>query len=199
MNRLNWRKNMTEAASEISGGTRLLLMFFHRAEDESCIKTLTETLEDENVVRVIEREAVPLKFEVEENKEMAGRYHIDWVPTFIVAEENGRELERWVGYLPPREFTEQLLLSKGIAAFHLERLAEAIREFEELVEEFPDSELVPEAEYYLGAASYKQTGSTDAFDDACEMLTRTHPESIWTKKCAVWAHPPRFKKPFVGY
>lgn len=199
MTRLQWRKNIDEASSEIRGGTRLLLMVFHSKDDESSCKVLAETLENERVVSVVEREFAPVKIDVEENKEMAERYHVDWTPAFIITDENGRELERFVGYLPPEEFIEQMLLSKGLAAFHINRYAEAIGEFEELVEEFPDSDLVPEAEYYLGAASYKHTGSTDVFGDACEMLTRTHPESIWTKKCSVWAHQSKYSKPFVGY
>ncbi len=199
MSRLNFRKNIQEAGHEVRGGTRLLLLVFSSAEDESSLKTFTETLEDEKVIKVLEREVAVVSMDMEKNKKMAGKYNIEWIPTFIVADESGNELERWVGYLPPVEFIEQLMLSKGLAEFHLKRYREAIREFEVLVDEYPDSELVPEAKFYLGAASYKENGTTDAFDDACEMLTTTHPESIWTKKCSVWAHPSKQRKPFVGY
>lgn len=198
MKNMEWRKNIAEAASEISGGNRLLLMLFY-GDDESSVRTLNETLTDDRVVSIIEREAAVLKFNTDEHRELAEERHIDWSPTFIIADESGRELERWVGYLPPQEFIEQMILSKGLAAFHLERLEEAASEFEELVAEYPDSQFVPEAEYYLGATAFKQTGTTDAFGDACEMLSRTHPESIWTKKCSVWAHQTKYKKPFVGY
>lgn len=198
MKTMIWRKNIQEASSEISGGTRLLLMLFH-GNDQSSVRVLNETLTNDKVVGIIEREAVALKFNVNEFKEMAVERHIDLTPTFIIADESGRELERWVGYLPAQEFVEQMILSKGLAAFHLERLEEAVSEFEELVADYPDSQYVPEAEYYLGAAAYKQTGTTDVFGDACEILTRTHPDSIWTKKCSIWAHETKYKKPFVGY
>jgi len=198
MKTLTWKKDVREAASEISGGTRLLLMLFY-GDDASSKRVLSETLKDEKVVEIIDREAVALKFDVNEHKEMVKEHHIDLTPTFILMDESGRELERWVGYLPAQEFVEQLILSKGLAAFHLERLEEAVREFEELVEDYPNSQYVPEAEFYLGAAAYKQTGTTDGFGDACDMLTRTHPDSIWTKKCSIWAHETKYKKPFVGY
>ena len=198
MKTMEWRKDINEVASEISGGTRLLLMLFH-GDDESSVKTLKETLTNDRVIDIISREAVALKFNVEEFKDLATEHRIDWTPTFILADEMGRELERWVGYLPPQEFIEQMILSKGLAAFHLERLEEAVSEFEELVADYPGSKYVPEAEYYLGAASYKQTGTTDVFGDACEILTRTHPDNIWTKKCSIWAHETKYKKPFVGY
>lgn len=198
MKTMNWKTNIKEAASEVSGGTRLLLMLFH-GDDESSKKTLNETLTDEKVLSIIEREAVGLKFDVNESKDLARERHIDWTPTFMIADERGVELERWVGYLPAQEFIEQMILSKGLAAFHLERLEEAVSEFEELVDKYPNSQYVPEAEYYLGAASYKQTGTTDVFGDACEILSRTHPDSIWTKKCSIWAHETKYKKPFVGY
>lgn len=197
MKSLNWRKNIEEALSEVAGGTKLPLLFFHNPQDEGSMKCLNDTLNNEKVASVIERETAPLIFNIAEHMELAKEYRVDWTPTFIICDERGRELERWVGFLPPEEFITQTLLSKGLAAFHLERYGDAIDDFEELIEEHTDSELVPEAEYFMGAANYKITGDKGALSKVCAILNNNHPESSWTKRCSVWAYSAR--REFVPY
>lgn len=196
---MNWKKNIKDARTEVEGGTRLVLINFYSTDDEGSMKMLNETLKDEKVTTLIEREAAPVLCNIAEAAGIAKEYRIDLTPTFVLADENGRELERWVGYLPAKEFREQLILSKGLAAFHLERHSEAVREFEELIEEFPDSELKPEAKYFLGAAKFKLTGKTDDMIDIYHTLMIEHPESIWAKRCSIWARTEREFKPFVNY
>ncbi|MBI2413097.1 MAG: thioredoxin fold domain-containing protein [Deltaproteobacteria bacterium] len=198
MERINWFKNMNEATEDIKGGSKLLMMFFYSPSCDGSMKTINETLENEDVASLIERECAPIKLNIEDKKELAKERNVDWTPTFILADEHGRELERWVGYLPARDFMAQLLLSKGLSDFHLERHTDAIAEFEEIVEEFTDTDLVPEAEYFIGAANFKLTGQNDTLIDVCHILTSRYPESQWTKKCSVWAHLTH-SAPFVGY
>lgn len=198
MNRINWRKSEAEALNEIKGGTRLLLRFLYNSECEGSKKTMDETFNDEKVVRFIERDTVPVMIDIGEKKEIAKKYHVDWTPTIVIADEEGRELERFVGYLPAKEFIAQLLLSRGLADFHLERYKESVSLFEELVDEYPDSELVPEAEYFIGAANFKVTGSAETLGEVCQLLNKKYPESLWTKRCSIWAHMP-LHRPVVGY
>lgn len=198
MQGVSWKKNLIEASNEISGGTRLILACFIGPECQGSHKVLDETLMDEKVVRIVERETAPVLFDVTLEKEAARRYHADWTPSFVLMDENGNELERWVGYLPPEEFISQLLLSKGLAAFHLARYEEASRLFDEIIEEHYASEFVPEAEYFRGASNYKKTGEEDDLIEACHILKESYPESTWTKRCSIWSHKQR-PKMFVGY
>lgn len=195
---MTWKRDIKEALREVAGGTRLVLINFY-GQDEGSVKMINETLNDEKVTRLIERETAPVACDVNENKDLAKEFHIDWTPTLVLADETGRELERMVGYLPAKEFMEQLILSKGLAEFHLDRCAEAVEEFEELIAEFPDSELKPEAEYYLGAAKFKLTGKAEELGNICHTLMTEHPDSIWTKRCSVWSHVDRQFKPFYNY
>lgn len=189
MSGLNWKRDIQEASREVAGGTRLLLMYFSGGKEcEGSEKMTNDTLKDREVVNLVERETLPLMFNVKEDAGMAEKYHIDWTPAFVLCDENGIELERFVGYLPAREFVEQLTLSKGLSAFHLGRLDEAKREFEMIIEDHAGSELVPEAEYYLGATRFKETGDTFPLAEICHTLTTTHPESLWAKRCSVWSH-----------
>lgn len=160
---------------------------------------MDEVLTNESVIAAIERECVPVRIDAEENREMAERFRVGWTPAFVVCDDEGNALERWEGYIPAEDFIPQLIIAKGLSAFHLGRHEEAVREFQMLVEDYPGSELVPEAEYYLGAATFKLTGETNKLSEVCRDLIMTHPESTWTKRCSLWGRDSNYLRPFVGY
>ncbi len=194
---INWKKDMKEATNAVTGGSKLALLLFHDPHEEGSQKTLEETLINDDVGKLVERECEAVRYNVNESSEMAKHYRVDWTPAFILVDETGAELERWVGYLPPEEFKAELLLSKGLGDFHLGRYGEAISLFNELIDECPASELVPEARYFLGVASFKSSGDIGKLAEAAYTLSTEHPESLWAKRCSMWAHT--YKKPFVAY
>lgn len=196
--RIEWHKGVSSAMEDVSGGTRLPLIFFHNPADEASRKLLGEVLVDEKVVQLVEREFSPVMVDTVMDKETVKRFRVDWTPAFIVLDEQGKEIERFVGYLPAMELEAQLLLSKGLALFHMEKNLEAVALFEEIVEHFADSDLIPEVEYFLGAASFKVKGDSVKLVEISHILTEKYPDSIWTKRCAPWAHL-RIQGPFVGY
>jgi hypothetical protein len=198
MNRITWKKNLTEALIETRGGSRLPMLMFVGQEAGSD-KMLNEVLSDEKVVATVERETAPVLVKVEENQELAKRFKVDWTPAFVICDDEGNALERLDGYLPAEDFIPQFILSKGIADFHLQRHEDAISEFELIVDQYPSSDLVPEAEYYLGAATFKMTGETEKLSEVCHELIMTHPESPWTKRCSLWSHTTNQLRPFIGY
>jgi len=199
MSRITWRKNLTESINEVQGGTRLPMLFFYSEECQGSKKMLNEVLTDAKVADTIERETAPVMVDVQKDQETAKRFNIEWTPAFVLCDEEGKAMERLEGYLPAEDFVPELILAKGLADFHLQRNEDAIREFELLVENHPASELVPEAEYYLGAAIFKKTGETDKLSEVCHDLLMTHPESPWTKRCSIWGHSTNQLKQFFGY
>ena len=199
MSRITFRKNLTESILETKDGSRLPMLFFFRQDCEGSKKMLNEVLTDEKVITAIERETAPIMVDIEKDQELARRFKIEWTPAFVICDEEGNALERLEGYLPAEDFVPQLLLAKGLADFHLQRHEDAIREFELIVEGNPASELVPEAEYYLAAATFKMTGETDKLSEVCHDLLMTHPDSPWTKRCSIWGHTTNQLRPFVGY
>lgn len=199
MKGLNWHRDLTEAIEAASGGSKLPMILFHRTRCEGSIKMLNETLKDGGVEHILEREIAPVLCNLDENPEMGKKFHVDWTPTFVITDEQGAPLERFDGYLPADEFIPQLLLSKGLADFHIERLKDAMGDFEEIIEDHSASELVPEAEYYLGAVRFRATGDRTKLVDVCATMNTRFPDSIWTKKCSIWGHQKTYMKPFVGY
>lgn len=199
MNRIDWKKNITEALIETRGGTRLPMIFFYSDTCEGSKKMLSEVLTDERVTAAIERETAPIKVNVDEDHELARRFRVDWTPAFVLCDDEGNAIERIEGYLPAEDFVPQLLLSKGLADFHMQRHDDAVKEFNLICEEHPASDLVPEAEYYLGAATFKLTGDTDKLTEICHDLIMTHPDSPWTKRCSIWGRSRNQLRPFIGY
>jgi len=201
MRELNWRKDIKEVSGEISGGTRLPLLFFYRSSGcEGSSKTMSGVFSDDTVRKAVEREIVPFKYDLVNESEIAEKYRVDWTPTFILTDERGIELDRWTGYLPAEDFIAQLTLSKGLAAFYLRRYRDAEREFEMLIEEHPDSELVPEAEYFRGVSIFKEKGDVVGLVEICHSIEGKYPHTQWAKKCSIWSHvtmPTR--KPMVNF
>lgn len=198
MERIAWKKDLTEAKKEMSEDSRLALLCFGNESETASNKTFSETLNDVKVTEVLGREFSPIRIDVSKESDLARKYLVNWAPEFIVTDGEGRELERWQGYLPAKEFVEQMLISKARAAFHLGRMEDATALFNEIVDEHPESEFALEAEYNLGIISLKTSGEYVKIAGVCETLNNDHPESIWAKRCAPWAHT-GIRKEFVPY
>ena len=162
-------------------------MFFHHPDCGGCKKTISETLIDSKVQKLMEIEFIPLRYMVTENDELAKRYKIEWTSAFIVADNNGEELERWVGFLPPEDFIAQLELSEGLADFHAEKYSEADRCFEKVINEHQKAEVTPEAYYYLGVSRYKESGDASYLQKTWEIMRSNFPHNSWTKRASAWA------------
>lgn len=184
---IRWRNNFEEARKEAKEKGKLLFMFFHHPGCSGCKKTISETLVNSDVRELIEREFIPLTYVTTASPEMAGRYNVEWTPAFIIADENGTELERSVGFLPPEDFIAQLELSEGLADMHMDRFSEADRCFEEIIKEHANTEAAPEACYYLGVSQYKESGDVNYLQKASKTLRRLFPNNAWTKRASAWA------------
>ncbi|MBI2400148.1 MAG: thioredoxin family protein [Deltaproteobacteria bacterium] len=89
MNRITWKKNMTEALNEVKGGTRLPMIFFFGQECEGSKKMINEVLTDEKVAVAIERETAPMMVDVDKDRELARRFKVEWTPAFVICAHDG--------------------------------------------------------------------------------------------------------------
>ncbi len=87
-----------------------------------------------------------------------------------------------VGFLPPKEFLAQLAFGIAKVDFNRRKYAEAIKGFEQVVEQYPECDCTPEAMYWLGVSSYRLTGSADDMTAVWQELIEKYPDSIWAKK-----------------
>ena len=96
------------------------------------------------------------------------RFNAVWTPTILIAEGDGTERHRFVGFYALEEFTAQLALSLAKAAFGRRRFEEALQEFERLAADFPNTDAAPEAVYWAAASAYKSTGDGEFFQKGAE-------------------------------
>lgn len=186
MEKINWNVSIEEAERKAVLQNKLLFLFFHRKNCGGCNKTMDETLTNPEVIEVIENNCIPVILEETEDQKLSLKYKIEWMPTFIVADENGVEMEHWVGYLPAKDFISQLYLSEGLALFHEEKYHDAEGIFETLLKGNSSTELAPEARYFLGMSCYKEKGDPNYLKETSLYMMEHYPDSSWTKKASPW-------------
>lgn len=187
--RLKWGSDLAKAKDEANKSNRLILLFFHSNTCSGCTMTISKTLPDNKVIEHIGTRFVPLMFEMGEpaTQELKKCYNIEWTPTFIVADKNASEVYRMVGYLPPDSLRAHMAFGEAKHALRDENLDKASKCFSMVVENFPGSDLVPEAIYYHGVSMYKRNKDTSYLKKAFDALKSRFPENEWTKKASAWA------------
>ncbi len=116
------------------------------------------TYPHDTVAVAIEQGFVPFKANMLERhpdfKEATSGGRVMWGPTFIVHDPRGREVRRWVGWLPPQSFVAELSFCQALAEFNSGKFAEALAGFDALVEGAAGLEIHPEALYWQGVAGF---------------------------------------------
>ena len=139
------------------------------------------TYPNEKVVELIERHMVPIQV-LFDSQPLASRFNIQWTPTVITLDEEGKEHHRTIGFLAPEEFIPSLML--GLAKCHFDRgkFGEAVGTIEEILKDYPKSEPAPEAVYVRGVALYKSTHSAEHLKEIYKRLQSEYPSSEWAKR-----------------
>ena len=110
------------------------------------------------------------------------KYNVSWTPTILVLDADGKEHYRSIGFLQPDAFIATFELGKARYYLDLEQFAEARALLEELIERCPVPEVVPEAIFFHGVASYKHTHDPKPLRKAYDTLTAKYPQSDWAKR-----------------
>jgi thioredoxin-related protein len=187
--KLNWMENYGEAQDVARKTGKPMLMFFHSRHCSGCKMMIEKTLPKTDVVMHAGKRFALGMFEIEEqrNKDLAQKYDIEWTPTFIIADHNGNEAYRFVGYLPPKDFIAQLILGEGKVSMRKEDYDKAYKCFEAVEKKYRGTEAAPEAVYYSGVARYKMTNDANMLKNAHIYLSRNYPESDWAKEAFAWS------------
>ena len=139
------------------------------------------TYPNEGVAKFVDLNFVPVQVQ-SSDKELADKYNVSWTPTILVLDADGKEHYRSVGFLQPDVFIATFELGKARYYLDREQFAEARALLEELIERCPVPEVVPEAIFYHGVASYKHTHDAKPLKKAYETLTAKYPQSDWAKR-----------------
>jgi tetratricopeptide (TPR) repeat protein len=141
------------------------------------------TYPNPTVIEFIQKYIVPLQVAYN-SQPLATDFNVQWTPTLITLDSDGKEHHRTVGFLSPQELVPSLRLGMAKCHFDLERFDEAISIFEKLLAEYPKSDSTPEAIYLRGVSRYKRTHDAKPLKEAYEQLQRDYPASEWTKRAS---------------
>ena len=80
-----------------------------------CDRLDKDTYTDEGVMEFAEHNLISIKIDAEKNDgpEQKKKYRVRGYPTILLLDPSGNELDRIVGYRPPKEFLEELIRIKG--------------------------------------------------------------------------------------
>jgi tetratricopeptide (TPR) repeat protein len=134
-----------------------------------------------NVAEFIQKEMVPLRLQFNAQP-FATDFNVQWTPTLITLDVDGKEHYRTVGFLSAEELIPSLLLGIAKCHFDKERFDKAISSLDKLLTEYPKSDSAPEAIYLRGVSKYKSTHDPKPLKGAYEQLQANYPSSEWTRR-----------------
>lgn len=139
---------------------------------------------DDKVQKYLQEEFIPLKSQCfwDKRTDLMKKFNIKWTPTLIILDEDGKEHDRLVGFVPSEDFLAHLALGKGKISFDRDRYAEAIALFRTVEERYPQAGAAPEAIYLLGVAEYWKTHDPLPLRKAYDTLTGRYPQSEWARR-----------------
>lgn len=137
------------------------------------------TYSNENVINFLNNEIIPIQV-LFDFQPLATQYNLQWTPTIIILDGEGKEHQRTVGFFPPEEFIPSIILGIGKAYFELGQFEDAIKRFENILKDYQTSKAAPEALYLLGVSKYKNTHEPKHLKEAYNLLKQNYPDSEWT-------------------
>jgi hypothetical protein len=140
----------------------------------------------ERVAKSVNEHFIPVKIHIKERPQDFGRFKAEWTPTLILAEADGTERHRVVGFLPADDFLAHLHLGLAKAAFGRGQFVEAKAAFEAVAGRHPQTDAAPEAVYWAAVSGYKATGTPEFLKKGGAELRDRWSQSEWTKKGSVW-------------
>ncbi len=139
------------------------------------------TYPDSKVAEFITARMVPVQL-LYDARPYADDFNIQWTPTIIVLDENGKEHSRTVGFIPPEEFVPALMLGMLKVHFNRKQFREALDEANALIRDYPGAKAMPEAIYWQGVASFENTHDPQHLKAIYKRLQSEYPASEWTQR-----------------
>ena len=132
----------------------------------------------------MERLTIPVQVDnnLDANSGLLMRLRHVWTPDLRIFEQDGNELYRWNGYLPPEEFAAQLLVAIGQARLRRKEFAAAQDLFAEALRRFPTAFVAPEAQYFLAVSGYRASGESSQLLKGWHRLETRYPNTEWVAK-----------------
>ena len=116
------------------------------------------------------------------NNALLHKIHHIWTPDIRILYNDGAELYRWDGFLPPSEFMARLQCAFGMAFLRTKRYDDAESCYVDVLRRFSTSYAAPEAQYYLGVTRYRRDPDSDELLTQWDNLRSRYPMSEYRMK-----------------
>lgn len=97
------------------------------------------TYPDPKTVHFVREALIPVGVNVSGGRGAAMNFQIQYTPTTVLLDDDGKEHHRVVGFEPPEEFVPSLMLAVGKSHFDNNRFDKALSVFQRLLAEYPRS------------------------------------------------------------
>ena len=138
------------------------------------------TYPEQSVIEFITSNVIPLR--IPSGDPLADQFNVQWTPTLVLLDAEGKEHSRTVGYLGPTEIIPVELLGIARLLFNQEKTQEMLAVLDKIITQYTGSDQTPEVIFFYGVAMYKHTHDPKHLRTAYDRLTREYPGHEWTKR-----------------
>lgn len=100
--------SFVEAQASAAKDNKVVFVDFFTTWCQPCKQLDATTWKDAAVVALLREKTVALRIDAEKERPLAKSYRVEAYPTLLVLKADGTELDRYVGYMTAKEFTETL-------------------------------------------------------------------------------------------
>jgi len=194
MTAIQWWRELGPAVLKARSERKPLFVDFYSDTCLGCQAMDARTYPTAEVAELIEREFVPVKFNVKEPRaefrDLLRMTKPLFTPLLLFLDATGTELRRTTGYLPPLELEADLRLVLGLADLLHARYDEAYIGLREVAERWGQTHAAPEALYWSGVAGYRRNGrGLDGLTPEWAELQAKYPASTWALRASCLPEP----------
>ncbi len=95
---VQWRSYSNSAFANAKAQHKLVLIYGKSEFCHWCTKMNKDTLSDSGISSIIARKYIPVAIDVVTDKALAAQYNINGTPTFIILDENRKQITASYGY-----------------------------------------------------------------------------------------------------
>ena len=103
-----WVSDLGQASKQAAESDKPIFIYFFATWCPPCKMLDSQTFSDDSVKKLLGEKFIATQIDVDKNRALPVAYDIPGTPTMIVAEPDGSETARWMGFVPPESMTELL-------------------------------------------------------------------------------------------
>jgi thiol-disulfide isomerase/thioredoxin len=190
---INWWRELGPAVLKAKTEGRPLLVDFYSDTCLGCQAMEARTYPNPELAALIEREFVPVKFNVKEPRaefrDLLRMTKPLFTPLLLMLDSTGTELRRTTGYLPVPELEADLRLVLGLADLLHARYESAYVRLREVADRLRETHAAAEALYWSGVAAYRRNGrGLEGLTPEWAELQSRYPGSTWAQRASCLPH-----------